>query len=80
MIYIFNKFKPIFFFLNINHLILIFINFSDKTCAGRPGSLGHENIDARTYAEWGIDYLKYDNCFNNNIEPKVRYTAMRDAL
>jgi len=33
-----------------------------KTCAGRPGSLGYESIDAKTYAEWGIDYLKYDNC------------------
>ncbi|ELU40163.1 alpha-galactosidase precursor [Rhizoctonia solani AG-1 IA] len=32
------------------------------TCAGFPGSLGYENIDAQTFAEWGIDYLKYDNC------------------
>jgi len=33
-----------------------------RTCAGRPGSLGYEKIDAATYAEWGVDYLKYDNC------------------
>jgi alpha-galactosidase len=33
-----------------------------KTCAGFAGSLGHEEQDARTYAEWGIDYLKYDAC------------------
>src|SRR6185312_13513759 len=33
-----------------------------KTCAGYEGSLGHEAQDARTYAEWGIDYLKYDLC------------------
>lgn len=33
-----------------------------KTCAGRPGALGHEVIDANTYAEWGVDYLKEDSC------------------
>ena len=33
-----------------------------KTCAGYPASLGHEEQDAKLYAEWGIDYLKYDLC------------------
>jgi alpha-galactosidase len=33
-----------------------------KTCAGYTASLGHEEQDAKTYAEWGIDYLKYDLC------------------
>lgn len=33
-----------------------------KTCAGYEGSLGHEEQDARTYAAWGVDYLKYDLC------------------
>ncbi|KAK5746195.1 hypothetical protein LTR17_000929 [Elasticomyces elasticus] len=33
------------------------------TCGRYPGSLGYEHIDAATFAEWGIDYLKYDNCF-----------------
>ncbi len=33
-----------------------------KTCAGYEGTLGHEEQDARTYAAWGIDYLKYDLC------------------
>jgi len=51
-----------------------------KTCAGRPGSLGHETNDARSYASWGVDYLKYDNCNNNNIPPRTRYPVMRDAL
>jgi len=32
------------------------------TCAGRPGALGHEKIDADTYASWGVDYLKEDSC------------------
>lgn len=34
-----------------------------KTCAGRPGGFKFEEIDAKTYADWGIDYLKYDFCF-----------------
>ena len=33
-----------------------------KTCAGYEGSYGHEEQDAKTYAAWGIDYLKYDWC------------------
>jgi len=33
-----------------------------KTCAGYAGSYGHEEQDAKLYAEWGIDYLKYDLC------------------
>ena len=33
------------------------------TCAGYPGSFGHEYVDARTFADWGVDFLKYDNCF-----------------
>lgn len=33
------------------------------TCGHYPGSLGYEMIDAQTFAEWGVDYLKYDNCF-----------------
>jgi alpha-galactosidase len=46
--------------------------YSDRgtaTCAGRPGSFGHEIEDARTFAAWGVDYLKYDNC---NESPQTR--------
>jgi len=50
------------------------------TCQGRPGSLGYEDIDARTYAEWGVDYLKYDNCNADPRTPEERYPIMRDAL
>jgi alpha-galactosidase len=54
------------------------------TCAGFPGSLGHERIDAQTFADWGVDYLKYDNCFNNSdgtlADFQARYRAMGDAL
>lgn len=38
-----------------------------KTCAGYEGSYGHEDQDAKTYAEWGIDYLKYDQCSFGDI-------------
>jgi len=34
------------------------------TCGGYAGSLGFEEIDAKTWASWGVDYLKYDNCYN----------------
>ena len=50
------------------------------TCEHRPGSLGYEEIDAKTYAEWGVDYLKYDNCYNNKIKSEIRYKKMGDAL
>ncbi|MGN0989673.1 MAG: glycoside hydrolase family 27 protein [Eubacteriales bacterium] len=33
-----------------------------KTCAGYPGSLDHEFVDAQTFADWGVDFLKYDYC------------------
>jgi alpha-galactosidase len=54
------------------------------TCAGYPGSLGHEELDALTWAGWGVDYLKYDNCNNQSDGSQAdyvrRYTAMRQAL
>ncbi|TDL16123.1 glycoside hydrolase [Rickenella mellea] len=40
----------------------IYSDAGTKTCAGYPGSLGNEFTDASTFADWGIDYLKYDNC------------------
>ena len=50
------------------------------TCEKRPGSLGYEEIDADTYAKWGVDYLKYDNCYSNGIKSLSRFEKMRDAL
>jgi len=47
---------------------------------GSPGSLGHELTDARTFARWGVDYLKYDNCHSNGVPAPDRYQAMRNAL
>jgi len=48
--------------------------------AGRPGSLNYEKIDAHTWASWGIDYVKIDNCNDLGVSPKLRYPRMRDAL
>ncbi|KAJ9160456.1 hypothetical protein P3X46_025856 [Hevea brasiliensis] len=50
------------------------------TCQVRPGSLYHEKDDAELFASWGVDYLKYDNCYNLGIQPKERYPPMRDAI
>ena len=52
----------------------------DKTCGGKPGSRGHEYQDAITYAQWGVDYLKYDWCNNAGLNSVGSYTTMRDAL
>jgi alpha-galactosidase len=51
-----------------------------KTCAGRPGSRGYEFQDARTYAAWGVDYLKYDWCSSDGQTTQESYTLMHDAL
>src|SRR5215510_5023114 len=55
-----------------------------NTCAGYEGSYGHEEQDARTYAAWGIDYLKYDWCGARNLytdeEMQAVYQIMGDAL
>lgn len=50
------------------------------TCQKRPGSLGFEDLDAESYAAWEVDYLKYDNCFNDGSSPKDRYPKMTAAL
>ena len=55
------------------------------TCARYPGSLGMEKQDAATFAGWGVDYLKYDNCYNEGQEGTSqisynRYKVMSDAL
>lgn len=52
----------------------------NKTCAGYPGGRGHEYQDARTYASWSVDYLKYDWCNHGTADAKETYKTMRDAL
>ena len=50
------------------------------TCQKRAGSLGYETVDANDWASYGIDYIKYDNCYNRWRQPKPRYTKMAKAL
>lgn len=58
----------------------IYSDAGSKTCQGRPGSNGYETADARQYAAWGVDYLKYDWCSTDGVDPKIAYPTMRDAL
>ncbi|XP_052181290.1 alpha-galactosidase-like [Diospyros lotus] len=59
----------------------IYSDAGTQTCSKTmPGSLGHEEQDARTFASWGVDYLKYDNCNNNDISARHRYPEMSKAL
>ncbi len=51
-----------------------------NTCGGRPGSLGHELQDARSYAAWGVDYLKFDWCNHADETGQTAYTRMHEAL
>lgn len=57
------------------------------TCGSFLGSYGHEETDARTWAEWGVDYLKYDHCGYMDVQKDTQektiqapYIVMRDAL
>jgi alpha-galactosidase len=55
-----------------------------KTCAGYTGSYQHELQDAKTYASWGVDYLKYDWCSASTVyqpsQMQAVYRKMGDAL
>ncbi len=51
------------------------------TCGGHPGSFEHEFDDAETFAEWGVDYLKYDYCYKpDHIPGEILYKRMSAAL
>ena len=66
----------------------IYSDAGTKTCGEMPGSYGYEEKDAQLFADWGVDYLKYDYCFcpdfvsaNNDYRMAIdRYKAMGDAL
>jgi alpha-galactosidase len=58
----------------------IYSDAGTKTCQGRPGSRGYEFQDARTYAEWGVDYLKYDWCHHGTQNAQASYKLMANAL
>jgi alpha-galactosidase len=51
-----------------------------QTCQDRPGSRGYEFQDARQYAAWGVDYLKFDWCHSSTQDARSSYELMRAAL
>jgi len=62
----------------------IYSDAGATTCAGRPGSQGHEFQDAAQYARWGVDYVKYDWCATglaeNQRNPREAYATMSRAI
>ena len=58
----------------------IYSDAGTGTCQNRPGSRGYEFQDARQYAAWGVDYLKYDWCNHSTQNSQASYAIMRDAL
>ncbi len=66
----------------------IYSDAGTLTCGKQPGSFGHEEQDAKTFASWGADYLKYDYCYcpeyvswnNDFLMAMARYKRMGDAL
>ncbi|MDI7775811.1 glycoside hydrolase family 27 protein [Asticcacaulis sp. EMRT-3] len=58
----------------------IYSDAGTKTCGGRPGSRGHEFQDAKQYAAWGVDYLKYDWCYTGSDDARANYAIMATAL
>jgi len=58
----------------------IYSSAGTVTCQRRPGGFGHEYQDARTYARYGVDYLKYDWCGSTSQDAKSSYTNMSNAL
>ena len=62
----------------------IYTSPGPKTCAEYEGSYGHEEQDARTYASWGVDFVKYDWCYAKDVyrpeEMQGAYKKMYDAI
>jgi alpha-galactosidase len=58
----------------------IYSDAGTGTCQNRPGGRGYEFQDARQYAAWGVDYLKYDWCNHSTQDSAASYAIMRDAL
>jgi alpha-galactosidase len=58
----------------------IYTDLGTMTCASLPGSYGYEEIDAQTYAEWGVDFIKADWCFSDGLDTRTQYKIMSDAI
>ncbi|PZC76086.1 hypothetical protein B5X24_HaOG205164 [Helicoverpa armigera] len=58
----------------------IYTNIANVTCMRYPGSYSHLDVDAQTFAEWGVDYLKVDGCFVTEDYLNVGYIDLGLAL
>lgn len=58
----------------------IYEDYGTKTCAGYPGSMGHVEDDANTFASWEVDYVKLDGCNVNASDLNKGYPAFGKAL
>ncbi len=58
----------------------VYSDAGSQTCGGRPGSRGYEFQDAKTYASWGVDYLKYDWCNTEGLKAEGAYKTITAAL
>ncbi|GLV43492.1 uncharacterized protein CBL_04034 [Carabus blaptoides fortunei] len=58
----------------------IYEDYGTHTCAGYPGILGHLETDAKTFAEWDVDYLKLDGCYSELSEMVDGYDNFGDIL
>ena len=58
----------------------IYTDAGSMTCQKRPGSFEHEAQDIKTYASWGVDYVKIDWCYAEDLDPEVQYPKFRDAI
>ena len=58
----------------------IYTDAGTKTCEERPGMRGYEYQDMRTFASWGVDYVKNDWCFAQDMSAKATYAVVKDAI
>ena len=58
----------------------VYTDAGRMTCQKRPGSYQHEAQDIKTYASWGVDYVKIDWCYSDGLDPEVQYPKFRDAI
>ncbi len=58
----------------------VYTDAGTLTCQKRPGSLNHELQDIKTYASWGVDYVKIDWCHAEGLDPEVQYAKFHDAM
>ena len=76
-----NGLKDLSDYIHMNGLKFgIYSSAGFKTCQAYPASLGMEAIDVSSFSEWGVDYLKYDNCYEDHAAPQKRFSFMSQAI